>query len=136
VKFVISRNDEVVVHFAAGQLQGSTMRISSLTVVLLVGLFASAAGAEENKEDEKADCQSRVMKHVLSLGDLLREQKPKGNCAIARWSIERHEEKLRIFNAEPEECRKTDLGKKYVSTVKSVIGQEQRTLKRSCKRKG
>jgi hypothetical protein len=105
--------------------------VAKLSVAVLVGVFATAAFAEEKKTER--ECDSIVTKHVIALADLLREPKPKGNCAIARWSIERHEEKLRIFGAEPDECKKTDLGKKFVSTVKSVIGQEQRTVKR-CKR--
>jgi hypothetical protein len=107
--------------------------VVTLLAALLVGIGGSVAFAQD-KAEEKVDCDDIVSKHILGLGDLLHEKKPRGECAMARWSIERHEEKLRSFNLEPEECRKTDLGKKFVSTVRSVIGQEQRARKRSCKR--
>jgi hypothetical protein len=89
----------------------------------------------QEKEEEKVDCSSVVLKHLNALTDAtVREQKPRGACALARWGVKRHQELLRSYGLEPEECRKSDLGKELEKTLKTRISQETRETKKSCKR--
>ena len=111
------------------------MRIAvTLSVALLVAVSGVAAFGQEKKE-EKVDCLDVVSKHLHALTDAtVREQKPRGACALARWGVQRHEELMRAFSLEPEECRKDELGKKVEDTLKSRIRDETRMRKRHCKR--
>ena len=108
-----------------------------LLVVAVFGVMGMAAFAQDKeKEEEKVDCRTVVFKHLTALTDAtIREQKPRGACALARWGVKRHEELLRSFHLEPEECRKSDLGKDVEKTLKTRIGQETRETKKSCKRR-
>ena len=113
------------------------MRVGmSLLVVSLFGVMGAAFAQDSKKEEEeKVDCRTVVFKHLTALTDAtIREQKPRGACALARWGVKRHQELLRSFNLEPEECRKSDLGKEHEKTLKIRISQETRETKKSCKR--
>ena len=112
------------------------MRVGiTLLVALLFGFMGVAAFAQDKKEDEKVNCLDVASKHLRALTDAtVREQKPRGACALARWGVQRHEELLRAFSIEPEECRKDELGKKAEDTLKSRIRDETRMRKRHCKR--
>jgi hypothetical protein len=121
-----------------GFAKGSTMRIvATLAIALLVGGLCTAFAQQqtEEKKEEKVNCSDVVFKHLQALTDAtVREQKPRGACAIARWGVQRHQELLRSFNLEPEECRKEALGKDLEKTLKVRISQETRLSKRHCKR--
>jgi len=105
------------------------------TALLLLGALGTAATAQDKKEEEKVNCLDVVSKHLHALTDAtVREQKPRGACALARWGVQRHQELLKSFSIEPEECRKDELGKKVEDTLKSRIRDEIRMSKRHCKR--
>jgi hypothetical protein len=109
--------------------------VTTLGMGLLVGAMSTAAFAQEKKEEEKVDCLDVASKHVRAIGGTLREQKPSGRCALAKWAVQRHEELLRSFNTESEECRNTELGKNIDKTLKHRIREEARDRKRYCKGK-
>jgi hypothetical protein len=102
-----------------------------LAAIAAIALSAAHANAEQKTEDE---CVDIVSKYIEVLGGTLREAKPSGACALARWSKNRHEEILRMYNAEPAECRTTDLGKNLEKTLKVRISQEDSASKKSCRR--
>jgi hypothetical protein len=100
-------------------------------ITLMCAGLAVPAAAQTKRESE---CLDIVSKH-LDMTGTLKETKPTGACALANWSRDRHEEILRVYATEPEECRKTDLGKKVESTLKARIRQETNMAKRHCRRK-
>jgi hypothetical protein len=102
-----------------------------LTVIVAIAVSTAQANAEEKKE---VDCVDVVSKYIKVLGGTLREAKPSGACALAKWAKNRHEEILRMYNEEPAECKTTDLGKNLEKTLKVRISQEDREMKKSCRR--
>jgi hypothetical protein len=102
-----------------------------LAVVVVIAVSAVPAGAQEKSEN---DCLDVVSKYIEVLGGTLREAKPSGACALARWAKNRHEEILRMYNTEPAECRATDLGKNLEKTLKVRISQEDSARRKSCRR--
>lgn len=105
--------------------------ISMLAAILAIVLSAAPAGAQKKTEDE---CLDVISKYIEVLGGTLREAKPSGACALARWAKNRHEEILRMYNEEPAECKTTDLGKNLERTLKVRISQEDSASRRSCRR--
>jgi hypothetical protein len=89
-----------------------------LAAILAIVLSAAPAGAQKKTEDE---CLDVISKYIEVLGGTLREAKPSGACALARWAKNRHEEILRMYNEEPAECKTTDLGKNLERTLKVRI---------------
>ncbi len=104
---------------------------SMLAVVTLIAVSAVPVGAQEKSESE---CLDVISKYIEVLGGTLREAKPSGACALAMWAKNRHEEILRMYNAEPAECRTTDLGKNLEKTLKVRISQEDSARRKSCRR--
>jgi hypothetical protein len=102
-----------------------------LAAILAIVLSAAPAGAQKKTEDE---CLDVISKSIEVLGGTLREAKPSGACALARWAKNRHEEILRMYNEEPAECKTTDLGKNLERTLKVRISQEDSASRRSCRR--
>jgi hypothetical protein len=100
-------------------------------VIVAIGGWTACANAEEKKD---ADCMDMISKYIEVLGGTLREAKPSGACALAKWAKNRHEEILRMYNEEPAECKTTDLGKNLEKTLKVRISQEDREMKKSCRR--
>jgi hypothetical protein len=108
------------------------MRVATaLATALLLGALSTLASAQDKTEEE---CLDITEKHIRAMAANLREQKPSGRCALAKWSLQRHQEMLRAFSIEPEECRKSQLGKKLEDTLKSRIREETASSKRHCKR--
>jgi hypothetical protein len=108
------------------------MRTTSMSAAILaIVLSAAPAGAQKKTEDE---CLDVISKYIEVLGGTLREAKPSGACALARWAKNRHEEILRMYNEEPAECKTTDLGKNLEKTLKVRISQEDSASRRSCRR--
>jgi hypothetical protein len=99
--------------------------------ILAIVLSAAPAGAQKKTEDE---CLDVISKYIEVLGGTLREAKPSGACALARWAKNRHEEILRMYNEEPAERKTTDLGKNLEKTLKVRISQEDSASRRSCRR--
>jgi hypothetical protein len=102
-----------------------------LAAIVAIALSAAPAGAQKKTEDE---CLDVISKYIEVLGGTLREAKPSGACALARWAKNRHEEILRMYNEEPAECKTTDLGKNLEKTLKVRISQEDSASRRSCRR--
>ena len=102
--------------------------------MLAVGLIAAGWSMPSYAEKSESDCLDITQKYINALGGLLREAKPKGRCALAEFGKKRHEELLREYNTEPEECRKTDLGKNLEKTLKVRVSQESRLAKKYCRR--
>src|SRR5262245_8401571 len=102
-----------------------------LAAMAAIALSAAPAGAQKKTEDE---CLDVISKYIHVLGDNLREAKPSGACALARWGKKRHEEILRMYNEEPAECKTTDLGKNLEKTLKVRISQEDSASRKSCRR--
>jgi hypothetical protein len=100
-------------------------------VVVVIAVSAVPAGAQQKSESE---CLDVISKYIEVLGGTLREAKPSGACALARWGKNRHEEILRMYNEEPAECRTTDLGKNLEKTLKVRISQEDGARRKSCRR--
>jgi cytochrome c556 len=105
-----------------------------LMIALVCACGAVPAAAQMTKERE-SECQSMVLKYMSVLVGIIKESKPSGACALANWLKNRNEEVLRMYNAEPEDCRKTDLGKNLDKTLKVRISQEANMSKRHCRRK-
>jgi hypothetical protein len=121
---------------STGQLQkGKIMRATwMLAVALVCAGWAMPAAAEMTKERE-SECNGIVLKYMGVLVGIIKEAKPTGKCAIANWLKNRNEEVLRMYSAEPEDCRKSDLGKNLDKTLKVRIRQEADMSKRHCRRK-
>ena len=100
-------------------------------MVLAIAGWTMPANAQQQADN---DCLDVVSKYLKVLGGTLREAKPSGACALAKWAKNRHEEILRMYNEEPAECRTTDLGKNLEKTLKVRISQEDNNSKRSCRR--
>ena len=73
-----------------------------LAAFVAIALSVAPAAAQKKTEDE---CLDIISKYVEVLGGTLREAKPSGACALARWGKNRHEEILRMYNEEPAECK-------------------------------
>jgi hypothetical protein len=108
------------------------MRAGMSMIVLVCAGLAVPAAAQTKTENE---CLDIVSKHLHVMTDTLKESKPTGACALANWAKNRHEEILRVYSTEPEECRKSELGKKVETTLKARIRQETNMAKRHCRRK-
>jgi hypothetical protein len=105
-------------------------KVLTVTIVVLAAGLGTSAGAQE-----KIDCLDRIGKLTTgSLGGLLSESKPSGRCPLAQWGVRRHNEILKMYNAEPDECKKTDLGKSLGKTLRSLISQHARDVRRYCRR--
>ena len=102
-----------------------------LAIVLGTTGWTVPANAEQKTDIE---CMDMVSKYMKVLTGTLSEAKPSGACPLAKWAKNRHEEILRMYGQEPEECRKTDLGKDLEKTLKVRISQEDREAKKSCRR--
>jgi hypothetical protein len=102
--------------------------------ILALGLVSAGwtmpAHAQPKTETE---CFDVIEKYLKVLGDILKESKPSGACALAKQAKTRHEEVLRMYNTEPEECRKSDLGKNLDKTLKTRVSQEAGMVKRRCR---
>jgi hypothetical protein len=105
-----------------------------LAMALVCVSWTLPAAAQMTKERE-SECQSLVLKYLSLLTDMIKESKPSGACALASWLKNRHEEQLRMYSAEPEDCRKTELGKNLDKTLKTRVRQETNMSKRHCRRK-
>jgi hypothetical protein len=103
-----------------------------LAIALVCPAWAVPATAETRMSNE---CLDVVSKYLNAMGGMLKEAKPSGACALANWAKNRFEELSRGYNAEPEECRKTDLGKNVEKTLKVRLRQETNMSKRHCRRK-
>ena len=108
------------------------MRIAAMLATGLVVLGSTMPSFGESKEVDRA-CLDKVSKHLMAMGNLMKEARPKGECAIAKWVIAKHTEILKMYGTEPEECRKTELGKKTQGALMSIIRQETSRRKRSCR---
>jgi hypothetical protein len=106
--------------------------IRTCAITLMCAGLALPAAAQTKTESE---CLDIVSKHLDVLTGTLKEAKPTGACALANWAKNRHEEILRVYATEPDECRKSDLGKKVETTLKARIRQETNMAKRHCRRK-
>jgi hypothetical protein len=102
-----------------------------LAVIMTLAVSIVPAGAEPKTESECLDIMDKYMKVLM---DTLREPKPSGACALAKFGKTRHEEILKMYNEEPAECRTTDTGKNLEKTLKVRISQEDREAKKSCRR--
>jgi hypothetical protein len=102
-----------------------------LAVMLATTISIAPAGAQQKTESE---CLDIADKYMAVLMGTLREAKPSGACALARFGKTRHEEILKMYSEEPAECRTTDLGKNLEKTLKVRISQEDREIKKSCRR--
>ena len=98
--------------------------------VLALAAVGLGGFARAQTQDE---CLDRISKLTFRLGDLLKESKPEGRCALAKWGVERHQELLKMYNLEPDACKKTDLGKKLRGTLQSLVQQQSRDRKRFCR---
>jgi hypothetical protein len=96
--------------------------------------WAAPATAQLTKEREN-ECHEIILKHMNVLVGMIKEAKPSGKCALANWLKNRTEEVMRMYDAEPEDCRKTDLGKNLDKTLKARIRQEAGMSKRHCRGK-
>ena len=103
-----------------------------LTAVLATSVLTVPANAQKKTEDE---CLDIIEKYMGVLAGPLRETKPTGACALAKWGKDRHEEILRMYSQEPDECRTTELGKNLEKTLKVRISQEDSASRKSCRRK-
>jgi hypothetical protein len=101
-------------------------------IVLTSTAWMTAAKAEGEKTE--SECLDIVDKYLKVLTGTLSEAKPSGACALAKWAKNRNEEILRMYSQEPNECRKSDLGKNLEKTLKVRISQEDRASKRDCRR--
>jgi hypothetical protein len=106
---------------------------TTLMLAVIVAIAASTvpAGAQQKTESECLDIMDKYMEALMGT---LREAKPSGACALARFGKTRHEEILKMYNEEPAECRTTDLGKNLEKTLKVRISQEDSAIKKSCRR--
>jgi hypothetical protein len=113
--------------------EGKDMRVTLLlAAILATSVLTDPANAQKKTEDE---CLDIIEKYLGVLAGTLRETKPTGACALARWGKDRHEEILRMYSQEPDECRATELGKNLEKTLKVRISQEDSQSKRHCRRK-
>jgi hypothetical protein len=109
------------------------MRTAAMIVIGLI-VFGLPTPSHAQAKDDDEDCLQKMSKYTGILVGTLSEPKPRGECALSAWVIQRHNEILRTYDAEPEECKKTELGKNVERTVKSVIRQETNNRRRrSCK---
>ena len=112
--------------------KGRGMRAQLMvTIVLMTAGWALPADAQQKVDN---DCLDIVSKHLKVLTGTLSEAKPAGACALAKWAKTRHEEILRAYSAEPEDCRKSELGKNLEKTLKVRIRQETNMSKKHCRR--
>jgi hypothetical protein len=102
-----------------------------LAAIVATALLAAPAGAQQKTESECLDIMDKYMEALMNT---LREAKPSGACALARFGKTRHEEILKMYSEEPAECRTSDLGKNLEKTLKVRISQEDREIKKSCRR--
>ena len=101
-----------------------------LALGLISAVWTMPAQAQPKSESE---CLDVIDKYIKVLMDTLKESKPTGACALAKHAKNRHEEILRMYNTEPEECRKSDVGKNLDKTLKTRISQEAGMTKRHCR---
>jgi hypothetical protein len=99
---------------------------------LMLAAWTMPALAQAKKE---ADCLDVIDKYLKVLGDTLKEAKPSGACALAKHAKDRHEEILRMYKTEPEDCRASALGKNLDKTLKARVSQEARMVKRHCRQR-
>ena len=102
-----------------------------LAVIMTIAASTVPAGAEQKTESECLDIMDKYMEALMNT---LREAKPSGACALARFGKTRHEEILKMYSEEPAECRTSDLGKNLEKTLKVRISQEDSAIKKSCRR--
>jgi hypothetical protein len=106
---------------------------TTLMLAVIVAIAASTVPADAQQKTE-SECLDIMDKYMAVLMGTLREAKPSGACALARFGKTRHEEILKMYSEEPAECRTTDLGKNLEKTLKVRISQEDREIKKSCRR--
>ena len=112
------------------------MPIAWIMVSLLTaGLFFAATNVPAQAQKTSNECLDIASKYLNVLGNLLKEPKPNGACALAKFLKGRHEEILKMYSAEPAECRASDLGKKLDNTLKTRVRQESNLAKRHCRRR-
>jgi hypothetical protein len=99
-----------------------------------VTALLAAVFAEPTKAQTQDECVDRISKLTFKLSDLLTESKPDGRCALAKWGVERHQELLKMYNLEPDACKKSNLGKKLRRTLQSLVNQHSRDRTRFCRR--
>jgi hypothetical protein len=86
-------------------------------------------------KERESECSGINLKHMGLLVGVIKASKPTGACALANWLKNRYEEMSRMYGAEPEDCRNTEIGKKLDQTIKARIRQEAGMAKRHCRRK-
>jgi hypothetical protein len=109
----------------------------NMRAILLFAIVMTSAGwviSADAQEKTETDCLDVVSKYLKVLSGTLKEAKPTGACALAKWGKNRHEEILRMYGQEPDECRKSDLGKNLEKTLKVRISQEDGLSKKYCRR--
>jgi hypothetical protein len=117
------------------QREETIMRSTRMWAITLLCVGWAVPAAAQMSKERESECQSMVLKYMSVLVGIIKESKPSGACALANWLKNRNEEVLRMYNAEPEDCRRTDLGKNLDKTLKVRISQEANMSKRHCRRK-
>jgi hypothetical protein len=108
------------------------MRAVWILAIALVCAWSASAAAETPTDTE---CRGIILKYMGLLVGITKEEKPPGACALANWLKNRYEEMSRMYGAEPEQCRNSEIGKKLDQTFKIRIRQEAGMSKRHCRRK-
>ncbi len=104
-------------------------RIWITAIAFALGCASTSASAQPT------DCRDRIFKFTEVLTGLLEESKPSDRCGLAQWGVRRYNEILKMYNAEPAECKKTDLGKTAGTTIRSLANQYARERRRVCRRR-
>jgi hypothetical protein len=97
--------------------------------------FAIGCATTSPASAELSDCDNRIIKFTGVLTGLIEESKPRDRCGLAQWGVRRYNEILKMYNAEPAECKKTDLGKTAGTTIRSLANQYARDRRRFCRRR-
>jgi hypothetical protein len=111
------------------------MRAKRMLAISLLCVGWTLPAAAQMSKDRENECSGINLKHMGLLVGIIKESKPTGACALANWLKNRYEEISRMYGAEPEDCRKTEIGKKLDQTIKVRIHQEANMAKRHCRRR-
>lgn len=107
------------------------MRIWILAPLLVT--MASSQPAQAQKTTN--ECLDIMSKYLNSLSNLLKEPKPNGACAVSKFLKGRQEDILKMYSAEPAECRSSELGKNLDNTLRTRVRQETNLVNKHCRRR-